>query len=156
MKILRGSHPLVAGRTRFERAGAEIDSLASGFSPSGALVEVTLVGERRMSYLNRTYRGRKGAAEILTFSYTGGGDEEARGVEEVTGEIFICWRRLVYGARGRKVSARAYLLRLVAHGLCHIQGFSHGDEASGLEMERIEAEHLRPFLSSAELESLFA
>ncbi len=155
MKILRSSHPLVAGRTRFESAGAEIDSLASGFNPPGALVEVTLVGERRMSYLNRTYRGRRGAAEILTFSYAGGGDEPGA-VEEVAGEIFICWRRLAAGARVRNVAVRAYLLRLVAHGLCHIQGFSHGDEVSELEMERVETEHLRHFLSHAELERLFA
>jgi len=37
-------------------------------------VGVTLIGRRRMAYLNRLYKGRRGAAEILTFPY---GDEQA-------------------------------------------------------------------------------
>jgi probable rRNA maturation factor len=142
---------LVRGREEFERLSGDIESLGKACS-GGRAVEVNLVGERRMAFLNRRYKGRRGAAEILTFVYE---DDSVPGGEGTAGEILICWSRLVSSARSVGVSSRAYLLRLVAHGLCHIEGFSHGDEASADIMEERERELLGGFLTGEELGRLF-
>ena len=107
-----------------------------------------------MAELNRLYRGRRGASEILTFPYSGqpGGEEAG---EDALGEIFICWKRLESGAKRRRVSSRDYLLRLIAHGLCHLKGFRHHDEEAERTMEEVEQKLLRGFVSNEALVRLF-
>ena len=154
MKIIINSHPRVTGRKKFDRLAGEIGSIAASFAPVKRLVGVNLVGQRRMASLNRKYRGRRGAAQILTFDYSGpdGGDPSG---EEVTAEIFLCWNPILSGARYRRVPPEAYLLRLVVHGLCHLEGFRHGNEDEEREMEREEMKHLGKVLPRKTVERLF-
>jgi rRNA maturation RNase YbeY len=155
MKIVPASRPMVKGRKDFERAVPIMEALASDLSPKNALVEVNLVGERRMAELNREHRGRKGASEILTFCYgrDPGLDREA---ESPFGEIFLCWQRLSKGALVRKVPCVAYLLRLFVHGLCHLKGYRHDDAGSERRMESVEKKLLRPHLPEEVVTRLFA
>ena len=153
MKTIINSSPRVTGRTGFNRAAEDIASLASGFSPRKAIVEITLVGERKMAWLNRNYKGRKGAAEILTFCYSDERDTFSHG--SPVGEIYLCWNRLVAGATKRKVSRLSWLLRLVVHGLCHVQGFVHGSEAESRRMEKAERRHLEGVVSVRILDRMF-
>lgn len=126
-------------------------ALASNVPPRDGSVEVNLVGERKMAGLNRIYRGGGGATAILTFSY---GESSGRD-EDPLGEIYICWARLSLEARKHGVSRKAFLLRLVTHGLCHLLGYSHGDEKCETAMEEVELELLRPYLSAGEMKRLF-
>lgn len=128
---------------------AEVAAILGG---GRRLVEVTLVGERRMARMNRRYRGRRGAAEILTFDY---GAAAGGCADDPRGEILICGKRLVAGARRAGVSRRAYLLRLLAHGLCHLKGHSHRGEAAGARMEAVERRCLEGLLSAREIGRLF-
>ncbi len=154
MKTIINSHPRVTGRKEFDRLAGEIGSIAAPFPPVKRLVGVNLVGERRMASLNRKYRGRRGAAQILTFDYSGpdGGDLSG---EEVTAEIFLCWNPILSVSSYRRVSPEAYLLRLVVHGLCHLEGFRHGNEDEEREMEREEMKHLGKVLPRKTVERLF-
>lgn len=144
------------GREEFEGAVPLMDSLASFVPPATAVVEVILVGERRMAQLNRRYRGMRGAVEILTFSYTGGEASIRCGTEDPAGEIYLCWKRLVQGAGRREVSRVTYLLRLLAHGLYHLKGFGHDDPGSENVMEEVERELLGRLIAPRELSRLFA
>jgi len=155
MKSFQSSSPGATGRREFEKAGKEIGALASVFSPRGAVVEINLVGEKKMSWLNRTYKGRKGAAEILTFRYQAD-SASSTGDDAIAGEIYICWKKLAEGAGRRKVSAKAYLLRLVVHGMCHLAGYAHDDEKGESKMEKAERDYLAPFLSARIINRLFA
>ena len=135
MRTVPGSHPRVTGRTEFERLAGDIEALASKFKPQKTLVGVNLIGEKRMSLMNRIYKGRKGSAEILTFDYRSEGDNGL--------------------ASRRKVSRRAYALRLIAHGLCHLKGFSHRDDKAAGKMEQAEINHLKGIVSSRDLDRLY-
>ncbi len=141
------SSPLVTGKSEFDRAADLVEALGSR-GAGDRRVDVTLVGERRMAGLNREYRGRRGAAEILTFVYDD--DPSPRG-EGPAGEILICWKRLAASAARLDVSRRAYLLRLVAHGLSHIEGFSHGNEGEAERMEKREGEILEGMVPERDL-----
>lgn len=106
-----------------------------------------------MAELGRTYRHRRGASEILTFPYsgdTGGGADE-----DALGEIFLCWKRLVMGAGRRHVSPEHYMLRLVAHGLCHLKGYSHDSEGAERKMEEVERKLLRDLVPREVVTRLF-
>ncbi len=107
-----------------------------------------------MSELGRVYRRRKGASEILTFPYGTPLDGE-NGDEDAVGEIFLCWARLAAGARRRGVSPAHYLLRLLAHGLCHLKGYRHDDEKNERKMEEVESRLLRGLVPKDVIGRLF-
>ncbi|MDD3643415.1 MAG: rRNA maturation RNase YbeY [Candidatus Krumholzibacteria bacterium] len=152
MKIRIGSRPTVTGRSAFERAAPRMAEVAARVDGAGRPVEVTLVGERRMAALNGRYKGRRGAAEMLTFDY---GTGRGASPEDPRGEILICWKRLEAGARSRGVSPGAYLLRLLAHGLCHLAGRSHGTDLRAARMEAAERRALEGIVSRRDIERLF-
>ncbi|MBN2070953.1 MAG: rRNA maturation RNase YbeY [Candidatus Krumholzibacteriota bacterium] len=154
MKTVISSHPRAKGKNRFEKAAGEIKAVSSLFRPVGKCVGINLIGEKRMARFNRDYKGRKGAAEILTFVYPPD-DSLISSEEEVSAEIFLCWKRLERGARARKVPQKAYLLRLVVHGLCHIAGYTHDSREDGLRMEKEEMKYLGKVLPSEVVARLF-
>ncbi len=143
----------MTGRTEFNGAAEDITKLASGFTPRKAVVEITLVGERKMAWLNRNYKGKKGAAEILTFCYSDEKDPFSPGGP--VGEIYLCWNRLIAGAAKRRVSRHSWLLRLVVHGLCHVRGFVHGSEVESRRMEKAERRHLEGAVPVRTLDRMF-
>jgi rRNA maturation RNase YbeY len=154
VKIVPSSRSRVKGKGEFERAAPLMEAVASCFPPEDALVEVNLVGERRMAELSRLYRSKGGASEILTFSYTEDPPADPS-AENPVGEIYLCWRRIAVGAGKRSVSRRAYLLRLLVHGLCHLRGYRHDDTRSEKRMENVEKRILRQHLSEEEVARLF-
>ncbi len=152
MRITAGiSSPSVTGKSEFDRAAGLLEAMGSR-GAGNRQIDVTLVGERRMAALNREYKGRRGAAEILTFVYDD--DPSPRG-EGPAGEILICWKRLAASAARLDVSRRAYLLRLVAHGLSHLEGFSHGDDPEAARMEKRERDFLEGMVPKRDLARMF-
>lgn len=153
MRLLAVSAPRTAGRAAFERAAPLLAAVAGAAPPRRALVSVALVGERRMAGLNRRFKGRRGTAEILTFSYRG---DPVPGGEAAAGEICLCWRALERGARRRGVPPRIYAARLLVHGMLHLRGFRHDVPGAERRMERAERLALEKFVAARELARLFA
>ncbi|MCK4549160.1 MAG: rRNA maturation RNase YbeY [Candidatus Krumholzibacteria bacterium] len=141
----------MTGKREFDRAVGLMETLGSR-GAGARQVDVTLIGGRRMALLNRDYKGRRGAAEILTFVYD---DDPSSHSEGAAGEILICWKKVAASAARLGVSRKAYLLRLVAHGLSHIEGFSHGDDGKAEKMERREREILDGIVSGRDLARMF-
>ena len=142
---------MVTGKSEFNRVAGLVEALGSK-GADDRQIDVTLVGERRMASLNRKYKGRRGAPEILTFVYD---DDPSLHGEGTAGEILICWKRLAASAARLDVSRGAYLLRLVAHGLSHLEGFSHGDEGKAERMENRELEILDGIVPERDLAKMF-
>jgi probable rRNA maturation factor len=148
----------IAASARLGRCGERsrlspfLFSVASRIAPRDARVEVNWIGERAMTGLNRAYKKRIGAAEILTFPCGGGPDPEG---DAPLGEIYLCWARLVRGARLRGVSPRVYGARLVVHGILHLRGYRHDDRRSAERMEAAEARLLKRHCSEREVKRLF-
>ncbi len=153
MRIVIDGSRRVRGRSEIDRIGETLRALAAPLRPRGRAVAVALVGERRMASLNRRYKGRRGAAEILTFPYPGA--PGPRG-ETPLGEICLCWASLERGAGRRGVPPRAYAVRLVVHGLLHLGGRRHGTAAEERSMESAERRLLGGRLSARVIERLFA
>jgi probable rRNA maturation factor len=92
--------------------------------------DVTLryVGEAEARRLNREYRGRDYATNVLTFIYEGGA--------RLAGDIVICAPVVAREAREQGKEVRAHHAHMLVHGLLHLQGMDH--ETSRAEADRME------------------
>ena len=86
--------------------------------------------------LNRTYRSRDYATNVLTFAYA-----EAD-TDPVSGDIVLCCPIVEQEAAAQHKSLEAHYAHLIVHGVLHAQGYDHEDEAEASEMEAIETELL--------------
>jgi len=105
-----------------ERVPAPADSVA-----------VSLVSDRRMSELNRRFRGKPGATDVLSF---GGEPQAAPAGERDLGDIVISVPTAARQAALRGHSLGRELRILSIHGYLHLLGHDH--EADGGTMRRLE------------------
>lgn len=102
------------------------------------------VGEAEGRELNRTYRGRDYATNVLTFAYD---EPPSTALEDAPAEadIVICLPVLVREAAAAGIPFAHHLAHLVVHGALHALGHDHEDEADAGLMEARESEILARF-----------
>jgi probable rRNA maturation factor len=90
--------------------------------------EVTLryVAEAEARRLNRAFRGRDYATNVLTFVYS---------ARPLAGDIVICAPIVAREAREHGKAVAAHHAHLVVHGLLHLQGYDHEGDADAKRME---------------------
>jgi probable rRNA maturation factor len=86
--------------------------------------------------LNRSYRGKDYATNVLTFAYAE--SEE----DPVSGDIVLCCAVVEREAGEQGKPLEAHYAHLIVHGVLHAQGYDHEDEDEAKEMEGIETEIL--------------
>ncbi len=136
--------------------------LAAAVGPSEWRVDVVLVEDGAMTVLNGRYRGAAEVTDVLSFSYleesgTGrpdlaAGRQDARrdlwrsgpvaGVEEPVGEVLVAPEFVARRCRERGWSVEHEMALLVVHGLLHVLGWEHAEEADRADMRAREAEIL--------------
>lgn len=99
-----------------------------------AQLTLRFVNTREGRRLNREFRGKDYATNVLTFDYLRGPAIEA--------DIVICVAVVRREARAQSKSLRAHLAHLVIHGALHAQGFEHLRAADARRMEKREIELL--------------
>ena len=87
--------------------------------------------------LNRDYRGKDYATNVLTFAYTE--DEDA---ELTQADIILCTDVLEKEAAEQGLTIGAHAAHLVVHGVLHAQCYDHEDDTEAAEMEALEIEIL--------------
>lgn len=102
-----------------------------------AALTIRFVDEEEGRALNRTYRGKDYATNVLTFAYAEGADDP------VTGDIVLCCPVVEAEAKQQKKPLEAHYAHLIVHGVLHAQGYEHEDDAEAEEMEAIETETLQ-------------
>ena len=100
-----------------------------------ARLTVRIVGAREARLLNRHYRGRDYATNVLTFIYSKRGPLE--------GDIAICAPVVAREAHRSGVRIDAHYAHLTVHGVLHLQGHDHERAADARRMEKLEAGILR-------------
>ena len=96
-----------------------------------AQITVRVVGSEEGQALNRDFRGKDYATNVLTFDY------ERKPV--VVADIVLCAPVVQQEAREQGIALEAHYAHLVVHGALHAQGFDHEAEADGLAMEARES-----------------
>jgi probable rRNA maturation factor len=95
----------------------------------GAAVTLRYVGQAEGRRLNREYRGKDHATNVLTFVY-----EE----KPLRGDVVICAPVVAREAREQSKRLRAHHAHLLVHGLLHLRGYDHERKGDAARMERRE------------------
>jgi len=105
---------------------------------AGGPVEITLrvVGPTEMRALNREYRGKDYATNVLSFPF-----EAPAGVTlpvRVLGDIVLCAATVQREAREQGKSVEAHWAHLTVHGVLHLLGLDHHTPRHATVMEGAE------------------
>jgi probable rRNA maturation factor len=87
--------------------------------------------------LNRDYRAKDYATNVLTFAYS---EDEAE--DTTRADLILCTDVLQEEAQAQGKSVIAHSAHLLVHGVLHAQGYDHEDDAEADEMEALEVEIL--------------
>jgi probable rRNA maturation factor len=120
-----------ATRGRGLPSRAQLRRWARAALERNARVTVRLVGTEEARALNRSYRGRDYATNVLTFVM--------REEPLVEGDLALCAPVIAREARARRKSAAAHYAHLVVHGVLHLQGYDHESAPGARKMERRES-----------------
>jgi len=100
----------------------------------GGEVTVRFVDSGEGQELNRDYRGKDYATNVLSFPY------ETEPV--VMGDLVVCPEVVRREATEQEKQVEAHYAHLVVHGMLHLQGWDHDDDVEAQEMENKEKEIL--------------
>ena len=102
---------------------------------SDAEITVRIVGSEEGQALNRDYRGKDYATNVLTFDYTS--------APVVTADLVLCAPVVAREAQENGKTLQAHYAHLLVHGTLHAQGWDHETGEEDAEaMETLEIEIL--------------
>ena len=101
-------------------------------SPIIDMITVRFVDRPEGRRLNRTYRHRDYATNVLTFSTPLGASPM------IAGDIALCAPVVAAEARAFRRTKQAHYAHLVVHAMLHLQGHDHGERRARARMEASE------------------
>ncbi len=101
-----------------------------------AEITLRIVDAEEGPALNRDFRGKDYATNVLTFAY---GEEDGA----LSGDIVLCAPVVEKEAQEQGKELFAHYAHLVVHGVLHMQGYEHETDAEAREMEALEVEIMR-------------
>ncbi len=131
-----GDIPLLAERC--------VASLLAELNDAPPLAEVSLVlcDDAFIRSLNKTWRGKDEATNVLSFpAVTPAGGRDAGPV--LLGDIVVAFETSAGEATAEGSSLRDHLAHLIVHGLSHLLGFDHETDEQAAAMEGLEGRALR-------------
>ena len=105
---------------------------ASAAAPRGLQLTLRVVGAVEGKNLNKRFRKKNRATNVLSFSYG-----------KAAGDVVLCHPVVVREARAQGKSVAAHYAHLVVHGVLHLRGYDHDVRARTARMEQREIRILR-------------
>lgn len=104
-----------------------------------AEITVRIVGMAEARALNRDFRGKDHATNVLTFDYSH--------APQVHADLVLCAEVVEAEARALGLTVQAHYAHLLVHGTLHAQGHDHqrDDEAARMESRESELMHALGF-----------
>ncbi len=112
------------------------------YCPKGATVRdlalnVYFVTDSEIRKINREYRGKDTATDVISFSYV----EDRNfmpyiGEPVVAGEIFLSLQTIARQAAEKKLKPENELLYMLIHGFLHVFGYDHLTDEEERDMEK--------------------
>ncbi|BAN36391.1 hypothetical protein SCD_n02589 [Sulfuricella denitrificans skB26] len=100
-----------------------------------AEIALRIVDEEEGRALNRDYRGKDYATNVLTFVY----DDEFPGAQlPLAGDIVLCAPVVAREAVQQEKPIEAHYAHLTVHGVLHLQGYDHESDEQARQMEALE------------------
>ncbi len=95
-----------------------------------AEIVLRIVDEAEGCELNHNFRGKNCATNVLTFVY----DD----TQPLTGDIVLCAPVVSQEAQQQHKHLTAHYAHLTVHGILHLQGYDHIEDAEAVVMEQME------------------
>ena len=113
---------------------------ARGREGLGRAAELGLVlaDDATVARLNRDYRGREGATNVLSFAALDSAAPDA-GEPVLLGDVVLAYQTIRREAERQGKDVAQHLCHLVAHGVLHLLGYDHRSEREAAAMERLES-----------------
>ena len=107
---------------------SQIRRWVSATLESAGQVTVRFVDAKEGQTLNREFRGKDYATNVLSFPYE---------TKPVVGDLVLCVPVVLRESREQRKSIAAHFAHMIVHGMLHLQGYDH--EAGKRQAERMEA-----------------
>ena len=121
----------IATRAAAVPGAARVRRWVSAARPGPAEITVRIVGLREGRSLNRAFRGKHRATNVLAFAY-------GRQGGALRGDVVLCAPVIEREARDQSKHLGAHYAHLTVHGVLHLRGYLHDDARQALRMERAE------------------
>ena len=125
-------------------AAALAETPHAGLERAGYMVEVSvrLTDDAEVQGLNAQYRGKDKPTNVLSFPMVqpdliealSAGDEG----ETLLGDIVLAWETVAAEAAAKALTPADHATHLIVHGLLHLLGYDHDDDALAGHMEGLE------------------
>ena len=136
ISVEAGAWQKLSGAEGIVRRAAE--AALAETSASGVEIGVVLTDDAKMRALNRTWRGKDTATNVLSFPAPAGGSKEPR----LMGDVVLAYETIAREAAEQRIPAQDHLAHLTVHGVLHLLGHDHENDRDADTMERREREIL--------------
>jgi probable rRNA maturation factor len=120
-------------------ATAAFDAVVTAREP--AEMSIVLTDDAAIRTLNRVYRGRDEATNVLSFVADDGvpvGSAGRPGPPSLLGDVVLAYETMANEAARDGKTLADHLSHLVVHGTLHLVGFDHNCDDAAKTMERLE------------------
>jgi probable rRNA maturation factor len=111
--------------TAIAAAQCEIDDILPG------VIAILLTGDDAVAQLNKSFRGKEGPTNVLSFPASEHADNHL-------GDVALAWGVVEREAADKRISVEDHLRHLIVHGFLHLQGYDHQDDDEAEHMEDLE------------------
>lgn len=111
--------------------------------PVDANVSISFVTEQTSAELNKKYRGKAGATNVLSFPSDFPENLASVITFQPLGDVVICPDVVAREAMEQNKELKAHWAHLTIHGLLHLLGYDHVQEPQAREMEQLEISALQ-------------
>ena len=111
--------------TAIAAAQCEIDDILPG------VIAILLTGDDAVAQLNKSFRGKEGPTNVLSFPASEHADNHL-------GDVALAWGVVEREAADKRISVEDHLRHLIVHGCLQLQGYDHQDDDEAEHMEDLE------------------
>ncbi len=115
-----------------------VDSVLTDKAVDSEIV-IRIVDEQEMTQFNEQYRKKKGATNILSFPF-----DAPEGIEsQLLGDLLVCAPIIEKQAIQQNKTIEDHWAHMIVHGILHLIGYDHINDAEAEEMEALEVKLLK-------------
>lgn len=96
---------------------------------------IAFVSDSKMRRLNRTFRGKTGTTDVLSFSFV---PDEFDSNEDYLGEIIISAEQAARQAKENHLTLEHEIKQLILHGVLHLCGYDHETDSGEMNARELE------------------
>jgi len=110
----------------------------SKYSASSPSITLRIVSLQESECLNSDFRGKNKPTNVLSFPFEAPEAVNIPEMQEYVGDLAICAKLVEQEADKQLKLVESHWAHLIVHGVLHLLGFDHLEEAQAAEMETLE------------------